>query len=94
LEAEGRVKRLCTEEEIENARWSGPRDTRGGIRGLCIARFGQNIKSVQWEGVQFRDVMNIPALDLKDVVDLETVGKVRRQVEQASTPREIFPCSD
>ena len=55
LEMEGRAKRIVSEAEIVSAMQNGPQDTRGGIRGSCIRRFGSAIKAVQWESIQFKN---------------------------------------
>ena len=70
LEAEGQVKRLCEEDDILRAMCEGPVDTRGGIRGLCVKRFGRQIQSVQWERIQFKtESGHSTILDLNDVVE-------------------------
>ena len=52
LEADGRTTGLTTDAEIASA-MRPVRDTRGGIRGLCVRRFPDRIKSIQWERIQF-----------------------------------------
>lgn len=90
LEMEGRVKRVVTEEEIVASMKEGPRDTRGGIRGLCIRRFGTAIRSVQWEGIQFKGLSSSQRLDLGDTFDPSDIKELRLRIENASHPNELF----
>ena len=90
LEKEGRVKRLVTEGDIIAAMGEGPSDTRGGIRGLCIRRFGPMIQSVQWEGIQFKGLPSIQRLDLNDAFDPRAIKDLQQKIEDAHSPTELF----
>ena len=90
LEAEERTTRLCQEREIQEAMKHGPLDTRGGLRGLCVQRFGEAITSIQWEGVHFRGQNGGLHLDLMDYLEPVSVAQCRSVVEHADTPFEII----
>jgi proteasome accessory factor PafA2 len=90
LEAEGRTTRMCQEHEIQEAMKHGPRDTRGGLRGLCVQRFGEDITSIQWEGVHFRSQNGRLHLDLMDHLEPVSVAQCRSVVEQADTPFDMI----
>ena len=90
LEMEGRAKRFVSEAEIVSAMKNGPQDTRGGIRGSCIRRFGSAIKSVQWEGIQFKDLPVSQSLDLNDMFDQRVVQELRVRIERAAFPTDLF----
>ncbi len=91
LEAEGLVKRLCTENDILKAMNEGPVDTRGGIRGLCIKRFGSQIQSVQWERIQFSSESgNLHTLDLDDVVELAAVNALKSVLDGAKSLSDVY----
>jgi proteasome accessory factor A len=90
LEAEGRTTRVCQEPEIQKAMKHGPLDTRGGLRGLCVQRFGEDITSIQWEGVYFRGQNGGLHLDLNDQLEPVSVAHCRSAVEQALTPSDII----
>jgi len=90
LEAEGRTTRLCEERDIQEAMKHGPRDTRGGLRGLCVQRFGEDITSIQWEGVHFRGQNSGLHLDMMDHLEPVSVAHCRSVVEQADTPLDII----
>ena len=90
LEAEGRISSVCEEHEIQEAMKHGPRDTRGGLRGLCVQRFGEDITSIQWEGVHFRGQNGGLHLDLLDHLDQVSVAKCRSIIEHADTPFDMI----
>jgi len=87
LEAAGNTTRVCDESQIEAAIHSGPADTRGGIRGLCVSRFQDHIKSVQWERIFFKEgTLKTHTLEMGDLFDPDKVGALREALEQASNP--------
>jgi len=90
LEAEERTTRLCEERDIQEAMKHGPRDTRGGLRGLCVQRFGEDITSIQWEGIHFRGQNGGLHLDMMDHLEPVSVAHCRSVVEQADTPLDII----
>jgi proteasome accessory factor A len=90
LEAEGRTTRMCQEHEIQEAMKHGPLDTRGGLRGLCVQRFGEDITSIQWEGVDFRGKNGKLHLDLLDHLEPVSVAQCRSVVEHADTPFDMI----
>jgi proteasome accessory factor PafA2 len=85
LEAEGKAWRMTTESDVEQALLSGPRDTRGGLRGLCVRRFADQIQSVQWERVQFSG--SVPrTLEMSDLFNPEDVSACASMFESAASP--------
>jgi proteasome accessory factor A len=89
LEAEGKTSRLASEAAIREAIETGPRDTRGGIRGQCIRRFPEQIKSVQWERVQFKGMFS-PALELGRLFDPSAAGALADILDRAASPAEAI----
>ncbi len=87
LEAEGRTTRICQEDEIQAAIKDGPHDTRGGLRGLCVQRFGEDISSIQWEGVHFNGKLH---LDLLGHLDPMSVAHCRTVLKDAKTPSDMI----
>lgn len=86
LEAEGKAYRLTTDAEIQAAMHSGPADTRGGLRGLCIKRFPDQIKSIQWEGLSFKGGLQAVALNFDDLFEPAAVRKLAGIIERAPSP--------
>ena len=73
LENENKAWRLTTDRDIEQALSSGPQDTRGGLRGLCVRRFPDQIKSMQWERIQFSGGLMGKTLEMGDLFNPEEV---------------------
>ncbi len=86
LEAEGKAWRMTADSDVEQARSAGPGDTRGGLRGLCVRRFPDQIKSVQWERIQFSDGLMPRTLDMSDLFNPEEVTACAAMFESAASP--------
>ncbi|MGH7255121.1 MAG: proteasome accessory factor PafA2 family protein, partial [Nitrospirales bacterium] len=82
------------EADIQAARRNGPLDTRGGLRGLCIQRFRDQIAAVQWERIHFRGWVNPPVLDLGTLFDPDEVRACRKALESAGSPKEALQAWD
>jgi proteasome accessory factor A len=90
LETEGKTVRLTTDNMVESALSKGPTDTRGGIRGTCIRRFPDQIKSVQWERVQFSGGLMPHSLDLNDLFDPLAVQDLNDILNAAAAPADAI----
>ena len=86
LESEGKVFRLTTDADIQRAMTVGPCDTRGGIRGLCVRRFREQIQSIQWERVKFTGGILPKTLDMSDLFEPAEVQELAAVLENASSP--------
>jgi proteasome accessory factor A len=73
LEAEGKAWRMTSEHDVESALVVGPADTRAGIRGLCVRRFPDQIKSMQWERIQFSGGLLPRTLEMGDLFEPQAV---------------------
>ncbi|MBK9947885.1 MAG: proteasome accessory factor PafA2 family protein [Nitrospira sp.] len=94
LEAEGKTWRLTTEDGIEEALRSGPQDTRGGVRGLCVQRFSEQIQSMQWEQIQFRGSIRSQHLNMGDLFDPKEVRRCVDIFQQARSPADALAVWD
>ena len=90
LEAEGTAWRMTTDDVIESALRNGPNDTRGGLRGVCVQRFSDQIKSMQWERIQFVGRPGSHLLDMGDLFDPEEVRQCRDVFQQAHSPADAL----
>lgn len=90
LEAEGKAWRMTTDTEIDQALSAGPRDTRGGLRGLCVRRFPDQIKSMQWERIQFSGGLMSKTLEMGDLFDPEEVKACAAVLEAAISPSDAI----
>jgi proteasome accessory factor PafA2 len=90
LEAEGKTARLISETDIDAAMNIGPRDTRGGVRGLCVRRFPDQIQAVQWERVSFKGGGLPQVLELGDLFASDAVRELTSILEAAASPAEAM----
>ena len=90
LEAEGKTWRMTTDEEIEGAIRNGPSDTRGGLRGLCVQRFSDQIQSMQWEQVRFSGRFQSRTLDMADLFDPREVRRCMDVFQRAHSPADAL----
>ena len=90
LEAQGKVWRITTDADIEGALVAGPADTRGGLRGLCIRRFPDHIKGMQWERIQFSGGVRAQTLEMGDLFEPSEVRACAEIFEQAASPAEAL----
>jgi proteasome accessory factor A len=90
LEAEGKAWRMTAEVDIQQALVSGPADTRGGVRGLCVRRFPDQVKSVQWERIQFTGGLLPRTLDMDDLFEPDEVHRCLAVFEAAASPMDAL----
>lgn len=86
LEAEGKAWRMTAEADIQRALAAGPADTRGAVRGLCVRRFPDQIRSVQWERVRFTEGLPPRTLDMSDLFEPSEVNRCLAIFEAAASP--------
>jgi len=75
---------------VEEALLTGPRDTRGGLRGLCIRRFPDQIKGMQWERIQFSGGLWSKTLEMGDLFDPKDVLRCAKIFDEAASPAEAL----
>ncbi|OQW31593.1 MAG: peptidase [Nitrospira sp. SG-bin1] len=90
LEADGKAWRMTTDEGIEEAVRNGPRDTRGGLRGICVQRFPDHIQSMQWERIQFAGGLRSHSLDMGDLFEPQEVRRCIDVFTQAHSPADAL----
>ena len=90
LEAEGKAWRMTSEQDVESALVAGPADTRAGIRGLCIRRFPDQIKSMQWERIQFSGGLLPRTLEMGDLFEPQAVQACAQIFESAASPMDAL----
>ncbi|MBP8116201.1 MAG: proteasome accessory factor PafA2 family protein [Nitrospira sp.] len=90
LEAEGKTWRMTSERDIAQALVAGPSDTRGGLRGLCVRRFPEQITGMQWERVQFAGGLRARTLEMGDLFEPDAVQACAALLETASSPADAL----
>jgi proteasome accessory factor A len=69
---------------------TAPADTRAAIRGLCIARFGSQVESAQWDHIRLTDGTQTAEIDLRQLFDPEEVGQLTTALQQAKGPADLL----
>lgn len=93
LEQEGKTHHLCSDDDIRAAIHQGPKNTRGGIRGLCIQKFRHEIQSVQWERIQLKSLTHSQQLDMSDLFDPVHITRLWQQIENAKHLADVIAMS-
>lgn len=93
LEADGAPRAWISEPEVVRALQMSPPQTRAAIRGACVRRFSQAIRSVSWTGVVFGCQQDAFFLDLRDIVD-GSAAELAEAVEQLESVEELLKLVD
>jgi Pup amidohydrolase len=78
----GQMQRFITEQEIKNAIFQPPETTRAFFRGRSVARFHEQIASIQWDEVVFKTATGHRTVSLNRVFEdglLERVNTIMRE---------------
>jgi proteasome accessory factor A len=67
LVRQGSMRHVVTEDDIREAIFNPPETTRAFFRGRSVARFNQQIASIQWDEVVFHDGGEVLRVGLPDV---------------------------
>jgi proteasome accessory factor A len=91
LEARGRLARLFTDDEVDQAMSRPPHDTRAYFRGECLRRYPEQVAAASWDSVVF----DIPGQEsLLRVPTLEPLRGTREHVgallDACPTPQELI----
>ncbi len=90
LAAAGRMKRLFTDEQIDNAVMHPPERTRAYFRGQCVARFGDALIAANWDSLVFE----IGEDSLRRVPMMEPLrggkDRVGTLLDRAETPADLL----
>jgi Pup amidohydrolase len=91
LVAKGKMQRLVTDAEIEQARLRPPTDTRAYFRGRVMDKFGSSIVAASWDSVIF-DVQGRPALQRVPLLDplRGTQAQVGEMLDGCNTVTDLF----
>ena len=90
LEQAGEMQRLTTDEAIRTAQTQAPETTRAAIRGALVARFADNIGTINWNRVVLRDGDESWMADLDDYLTPQTVAAAMAQLNAAANLTEFL----
>src|SRR6266542_3846480 len=83
LVAQGKIRRLVTDEQVGAALAAGPRGTRGAVRALLLARFGPAIRRLEWDSVTLGSNGREVRLELDEIAG-PLIERVEELVRRAS----------
>jgi len=68
LAAAGRIERLLTDAEVDDAMHEPPEDTRAYFRGRCLEKFADSVAAASWDSVIFdlpgrESLQRVPTID-------------------------------
>jgi proteasome accessory factor A len=90
LEAQGLMRRLVTDQQIDYAIHNPPADTRAYFRGKSLDRFRPYVKSVQWDNITFDVKGRSPvSISMNALAHPETAAKYNRALDQSKTVEEL-----
>jgi hypothetical protein len=81
LPRQGAMRSIVSEEEIKNAIFTPPETTRAYFRGRSVARFNDQITSIQWDEIAFANGASSHLVALPEPADgarLETLNALVR----------------
>jgi proteasome accessory factor A len=87
----GAMRTLVTDEEIEAARTTAPKNTRAALRGAIAVKFGHQIHSLSWGAVEGRDAGGKFRAALPEEGDFPALVA---RVQNATTLREAVDASE
>ena len=89
LEQAGAFRGVPDTEAVRRASSEPPTDTRAGIRGLCVSRFGSAVHSAQWDHVTLATRQGPLRLDLSDLFDPDRIADLSGRLLAATSPDDL-----
>ncbi len=87
---QGTMRRFVTEAEIKRAIFSPPEDTRAYFRGRSVARFNDQIKSIQWDEIVFANGVSPQRVHLGQPNDNPRLAALNKAAREAANYREFI----
>jgi proteasome accessory factor A len=85
LEAQGVMRRLVTDQQIEEAIHNPPADTRAYFRGKSLDKFRAQVKSVQWDSITFNAKGRPISVSMNQLASPEIAEKYNRTLDRSQT---------
>ena len=90
LESQGQMARVVSNEWIASTMLVPPPDTRAYFRGKCLEKFGEDIRSINWDRVVFDvDGKQVP-VDMSNLVEDGAAAVYNRAADEARTLAELL----
>jgi hypothetical protein len=87
---DGSVVRLCVEADVAAALTIPPRGTRAWFRGHALEKFGAQVRSLNWDSIEFDVDGSVHTVDLRSCVDADTAAIFNIRLDQAGTVQELL----
>ncbi len=87
---DGSVFRYSDSTSIEAAVVTPPAGTRAWFRGRVLEKFGAQVRSLNWDSIEFGVQGRVQTVDLKSCVDADTAAIFNRRLDQAGTVEELL----
>ena len=85
LAADGAREQLASEGEVARAMVEAPEATRAAFRGRCLQKFGSEVRSLNWDSIEFTVGGRVETVDLKGCVERETAATFMAVLEEADS---------
>ena len=85
LQAQGMMRRVVTDRQIEHAIHHPPSDTRAYFRGKSINKFSADVRSVQWDNITFNVKGRPVSVCMKKLADPTLAAEYNRVLNNSST---------
>jgi proteasome accessory factor A len=89
LVRQGAMQRVVSEDDIRNAIFSPPDTTRAFFRGRAVARFNDQIESIQWDEVVFANSSQSEHIALPEPVLDDRLGRLNAAVRGSADFKEF-----
>lgn len=87
---DGSVCRYSQERSIESALATPPAGTRAWFRGHALEKFGAQVRSLNWDSIDFEVAGRTQTVDLRSCVDADTAAIFNHCLDQAGTVQDLL----
>ncbi len=84
------IYRLCDEAAINAALATPPAGTRAWFRGRALEKFGAQVRSLNWDSIEFDVDGGVRTVDLKSCVEADTAAIFNDRLDQAATVQQLL----
>ena len=81
---------LSSDAEVARAMVDAPEATRAAFRGRCLQKFGSEVRSLNWDSIEFAVDGRVETVDLKGCVERETAATFTAVLEEADSVSELI----
>ena len=90
LESQGKMLRVVDDQEIASAMSSPPVNTRAYFRGGCLEKFGDRVKSINWDRIVFSLNGKPQTVDLKGLIESKKAEECNSLLDRSDTLEQLL----